>query len=1181
MKSISKSELRELAGYGEGVILVDRDHQEQDRASTLHDVRCKWPRQTSSRTPLLFAPNIRAAITWLIANRGTEGERWKRCNTCHASNERRIDSADSQSTDPDGRSNDGPKRFLGQPVWTTDRGQALSWVTAVEPDLRVAAFDSPNNDMVGDRAIDPIATGRFLPRTGDRCFAEMAGVWSPAICKEDVEDVEQLVPISRDGVEMFVPLTELRFRRLEPLESPLAELSDQRVGSTVRFRARARFLESYWNLARPSRGLLGVSSAAVDLHPHQVGVARRVLSDPVQRYLLADEVGLGKTIEAGFVIRQRLIDAPRSVVRVVVPNALVWQWDSELEEKFGVSQFGGVELRGFDDPHAFDVITAPDLLIIDEAHRIAAGWNSPAKEYADRFNDARALAHQVPRILLLSATPVLHREADLLAMLHLLDPDTYRLEDVEIFKARVRDREQIGELLLALRPGAPTFVIRSRLPDLKATFPNDNRLSDLTDRIEALLDGDSKEREAAMADARSHISDTYRLHRRLLRNRRSTIEGSGYHVRGRLGVKVLRDSDPRREEVDAWLERWRLTLLEDAYELEGDDLVERACQAFLVYAGCASGDLGTLRALALLRLTRRREYLESAGIDPAESSTMRAFPLSDRQRADLKHVIDLLDDTDTSPAATLTRIARSITELNEAAIVVFVSSPTAADALKDALGDSAETYTTNRSDFERRMYATAFKHGVGRRILICDRTGEEGVNLQEADCIVHVDLPLNTTRIEQRVGRVDRHGQTAPVTNFVIDPGPDGGFGKWWFDALTASFEVFDATTAPVQYAIEAVQAELLRTVAREGVDQARSALDAVKTRLEAEQGRIDRLDSLDALARQDADDVEFAEQVRTRESEAANAFAEAVVSAITAIQTDLEVDVDQYSENEYAVCFLSTPPALRVYSNVAELEVVATASRDKAVEDPGLTVLRPGNPIVEALRLQLAADERCQTTATWIQGEVYDEPMLAIRCDVIARADSAPAFAAWKQLEAGRPRSAKAIRTDADAPLANGALQRRLDAYLPPQFKQIWIDRYGTRIEDTQLIQRLNESLAGADDQGLTGEQWTEIVREAGVLSIDDVLMPLQTSLSELVLTESSLIDAASRAVERASSDLADAQRALRLRAEVNFAGSIAGRDFEDERVVSEFLLRALKAPVIEWSGAAFVYVAGGNQTQ
>ena len=103
--------------------------------------------------------------------------------------------------------------------------------------------------------------------------------------------------------------------------------------------------------------------------PHQVAAVRRVLSDPIQRYLLADEVGLGKTIEAGLIIRQHLIDNPETEVLIATPSALCGQWQQELAEKLRLDQFG----EPFECCSHADiarVTRTPDVLVVDEAHHL-------------------------------------------------------------------------------------------------------------------------------------------------------------------------------------------------------------------------------------------------------------------------------------------------------------------------------------------------------------------------------------------------------------------------------------------------------------------------------------------------------------------------------------------------------------------------------------------------------------------------------------------------------------------------------------------------------------------------------------------------------------------------------------------------------------------------------------------
>ena len=165
---------------------------------------------------------------------------------------------------------------------------------------------------------------------------------------------------------------ELRVRWDRPVGDPVDVLI-ARANESPYFRdARLPMLRSLVSQRAASAGTPGLLSSSVEIYPHQVSAALTVLNDPVRRYLLADEVGLGKTIEAGLIIRQLLLDQPRSRVVIIAPDALRLQWQSELRDKFFTDDF----------PHATIKITAHetsdrwadyqqfDLAVVDEAHRL-------------------------------------------------------------------------------------------------------------------------------------------------------------------------------------------------------------------------------------------------------------------------------------------------------------------------------------------------------------------------------------------------------------------------------------------------------------------------------------------------------------------------------------------------------------------------------------------------------------------------------------------------------------------------------------------------------------------------------------------------------------------------------------------------------------------------------------------
>jgi ATP-dependent helicase HepA len=319
-------------------------------------------------------------------------------------------------------------------------------------------------------------------------------------------------------------------------------------------------------LRSAAQGISALISAGLEFVPHQIAAVRRILADPIQRYLLADEVGLGKTIEAGLVVRQHLIDDPDAKILVAVPSQLRGQWESELLHKLRLDQFGNsFKLYSHEDLRW--AVGAPDVLIVDEAHHLVGLVDGPQVGSACKLKE---LSQTSKVLLLLSATPALSDPHRFLALLNLLDPLNHPLDDIAGFKLKLANRREFGRLLLSLDSTGPGLVLRQRSAEALRLFPEDPIVGDLAPRlIEASRSG-SEELHSLCNALRIHIADSYRLHQRLIRSRRADAKGWEFMPRGPIvegspdlaHVRQEVDTDDRMAELQSCLEEWRYTALE-------------------------------------------------------------------------------------------------------------------------------------------------------------------------------------------------------------------------------------------------------------------------------------------------------------------------------------------------------------------------------------------------------------------------------------------------------------------------------------------------------------------------------------------------------------------------------------------------------------------------------------------
>ena len=501
-------------------------------------------------------------------------------------------------------------------------------------------------------------------------------------------------------------------------------------------------------------GFLSSLASGIIPLPHQLHVLNRAMETNNIRYILADEVGLGKTIEAGMIIRDLKSRGLVSRILVVCPTGLVTQWASEMQEKFHEkfqvilpSDYDTIRrLTDNDDVYGqFDQVISPmdsikpiekhagwseekvekyneeriysiinsgwDLIIIDEAHRVAGSSGEVA-----RYKLGNLLAQASPYLLLLSATPHNGKTEPFLRLIRLLDADAFP-------NAKSIVREQVAPFLI-------------RTEKREAIDNNGNLL--FKNRIMHLVtiswdDRNNLQRELYEMVS-SYVAKTYN---KALRNRKKNM------CLIFLLIIMQRMVTSSTAAIRQSLER-RLNVL----------LEQRTC-------------VGNLR----------EEDLDELNIEDGVEDALEAISLDmELEIEELKQIISLakqaqFQNQDAKVEPLLNEIDAILSEDRTQKVIIFTEFVATQTYLQELLVNRDYTVTIlngGMSIDERNAAMQEFKTSTS--IFISTDAGGEGLNLQFANIIINYDLPWNPMKIEQRCGRVDRIGQQRDVHiyNFIV-----------------------------------------------------------------------------------------------------------------------------------------------------------------------------------------------------------------------------------------------------------------------------------------------------------------------------------------------------------------------------------------------------------------------------
>jgi ERCC4-related helicase len=494
-------------------------------------------------------------------------------------------------------------------------------------------------------------------------------------------------------------------------------------------------------------GVLSALSSGVIPLPHQLHVLERALETRNIRYVLADEVGLGKTIEAGMIIKELKVRGLINRILVVCPTGLVSQWSVEMQEKFHEkfqvilpSDFDTIRrLTDSDDVYGqFDQVISPmdsikpiekhagwsdervdkynrerieaiinsgwDLIIIDEAHRVAGSSGDVA-----RYKLGYLLSQASPYLLLLTATPHNGKTEAFLRLVRLLDEQAF-----PNYKSIVK--EQV----------AP-YLIRS---EKREAIDNKGNLlfkKRYTHLVELHWDERHSLQRRLYELVSSYVSKTYNKARRNRKKNMCLIF---------LMIIMQRMVTSSTAAIRQSLERRLRVLLEEktrANTMSEADWEERDIEA---------GDADAMEALSLDRDAEIEELKMIISV-----AKQAEFQYHDVKIDALFDTIDELQSEDP---------AQKIILFTE-----FVGTQTYLKELLESRGYSVSILNGSMDIEERSNALNEFKTRTG--IFISTDAGGEGLNLQFANIIINYDLPWNPMKIEQRCGRADRIGQQRDV----------------------------------------------------------------------------------------------------------------------------------------------------------------------------------------------------------------------------------------------------------------------------------------------------------------------------------------------------------------------------------------------------------------------------------
>lgn len=534
--------------------------------------------------------------------------------------------------------------------------------------------------------------------------------------------------------------------------SPLEQMKQYEFQNPTWYANRLHVSANMHMVSNTIYGFQVLAGCRTYLMSHQISTIVRAFETKPIRYLLADEVGLGKTIEACSIIKILATENQNLRVLYLVPSSLANQWDNELKYKFSIQAAQNLAMMSYANHFILplevldtfsDVLALEwDLLLVDETHRLLSS--------DDKYNLVLTLSKKIQNVLFLSATPIQDRQEEYLRLLSLLQPNQYCSMNLKEFSYIVSKQKTIQRRVNAMLRHMNNYEeykedTVEKLEEL-AEVLKDKHLVKIIGKIN--LDAEDSGMEAVSV-ALSYITENYRIERKMMRSRRDYISEN-------MAKRVLEDcSYEMLTEEENYNERnTYFSLLQFlAFKIENSDIGVDTMKRLL---GAMFSSPWALENVLKKENINDDNLLINLGLwkAQAEEEISDIDRILDEQPDEIKgrllQIIDYIEQE------------IDIQHCNHGKTVIFAEYLETLEKLEMLLKKRGIKSVSFREGMSRKELDDSvydFQNSSDCRVILCDATGGEGRNFQIADWIILADLPWNANDIEQRIGRLDRLGR--------------------------------------------------------------------------------------------------------------------------------------------------------------------------------------------------------------------------------------------------------------------------------------------------------------------------------------------------------------------------------------------------------------------------------------